>query len=399
MISVQEARKIILNSVKPLSAITVSLPRARHCAAAERIISSEDIPPFDNSAMDGYAVRYDDVKSVPIELKVVGEIGAGAIFQGTLQQNKAVSIMTGAPIPDGADSVVPVEFTEQTVQSMVRILRNVSFGENIRRAGEDIKRGSMVLDVGTTLRPQELGVLAALEKKFVQIYRQANVAILTTGDEVIDIESPLKPGKIRNSNIYVLRGLIEEIGCEVVDLGNAKDNINEIREKIIQGLESDALITSGGVSVGKYDYIKRVLEELHAEIKIQQVNIKPGKPFVFALLGSKAIFGLPGNPVSSMVTFLHFVKPALLKLMGRTTEIESEMKIKATLIDEIKKSDGKMHFPRGILESKNGEFTVRSTGAQSSHLLTSLTKANCLIIFPEDRNMINAGDKVEVYLL
>ena len=399
MISAQEARNIILSSVKPLSTITVSLARARHYAVAEKIISGDDIPPFDNSAMDGYAVRYGDIKSVPIELTVVGEIGAGVIFQGTLQQNEAVSIMTGAPIPDGADTVVPIEFTEQTDQSRVKILRNVSFGENIRRAGEDVKRGSVVLDVGTTLRPQELGVLAALGKNFVQIYKPANVAILTTGDEVIDMENPLKPGEIRNSNLYVLRGLSEELGCEVVDLGNAKDNINEIRQKVIQGLESDALITSGGVSVGKYDFIKRVLQELNAEIKIQQVNVKPGKPFVFALLGSKTIFGLPGNPVSSMVTFLHFVKPALLKLMGRTSEIASDLKIKATLVNEIKKSDGKMYFLRGILESKNGEFTVRSTGAQSSHLLTSLTKANCLIIIPENKDMINAGDKVEVCLL
>ncbi|HZY10336.1 MAG TPA: gephyrin-like molybdotransferase Glp [Bacteroidota bacterium] len=399
MISAQEARNIILSSVKPLSTITVSLARARHYAVAEKIISGDDIPPFDNSAMDGYAVRYGDIKSVPIELTVVGEIGAGVIFQGTLQQNEAVSIMTGAPIPDGANTVVPIEFTEQTDQSRVKILRNVSFGENIRRAGEDVKRGSVVLDVGTTLRPQELGVLAALGKNFVQIYKPANVAILTTGDEVIDMENPLKPGEIRNSNLYVLRGLSEELGCEVVDLGNAKDNINEIRQKVIQGLESDALITSGGVSVGKYDFIKKVLQELNAEIKIQQVNIKPGKPFVFALLGSKTIFGLPGNPVSSMVTFLHFVKPALLKLMGRTSEIESDLKIKATLVNEIKKSDGKMYFLRGILESKNREFTVRSTGAQSSHLLTSLTKANCLIIIPENKDMINAGDKVEVCLI
>ena len=399
MISAQEARNIILSSVKPLSTITVSLARARHYAVAEKIISGDDIPPFDNSAMDGYAVRYGDIKSVPIELTVVGEIGAGVIFQGTLQQNEAVSIMTGAPIPDGANTVVPIEFTEQTDQSRVKILRNVSFGENIRRAGEDVKRGSVVLDVGTTLRPQELGVLVALGKNFVQIYKPANVAILTTGDEVIDMENPLKPGEIRNSNLYVLRGLSEELGCEVVDLGNAKDNINEIRQKVIQGLESDALITSGGVSVGKYDFIKKVLQELNAEIKIQQVNIKPGKPFVFALLGSKTIFGLPGNPVSSMVTFLHFVKPALLKLMGRTSEIESDLKIKATLVNEIKKSDGKMYFLRGILESKNREFTVRSTGAQSSHLLTSLTKANCLIIIPENKDMINAGDKVEVSLL
>lgn len=398
MINAREALNIILESVHPLETITVSLLSARGYAIAENVIANESIPPFDNTAMDGFAIRSEDARNTPTILTVVGEIAAGTVFEKTLCHGEAVSIMTGAKIPNGSDAVVQVEWTEKLDDTHVKILRAVPVGHNIRRAGGDIKEGACVLEKGQELRPQEIGVLASVGKRFVEIHRPARVAILTTGNEIVEVHQPLTGGKIRNSNAYTLMALVDEIGAEAINLGIAKDDRMELKNKILEGLNADALITSGGVSVGKYDLVMDVLKEVGVEIKFWKVNIKPGMPLLFGISRGNYVFGLPGNPVSTMVTFLKFVKPALLKMTGRS-EVDSGFKLHAKLEHEIKKTDGKRHFVRGILENRNGVLIVRSTGSQISNVLTSLAKANCLIIIPEEKEVVAAGEEVEVELL
>jgi len=398
MVNAAEALSIILQAVEPLGAVTVSLPRSLGYAIAEDVIAAENVPSFDNSAMDGYAVRSVDVQNAPVVLEIVGEIAAGTVSARSLEAGQAMNIMTGAKIPDGCDAVVQHEWTDRVDDSHVTILRTVSPGHNIRKAGGDIVAGSVVLEKGKTIRPQEIGILASLGKRFVQIVRPVRVAILATGNEIVDLDKPLPDGKIRNSNAYVLQALVQQSGGECVNLGIAHDERTQLREKITDGLKADVLITSGGVSVGKYDFVVDVLKEIGVEIKFWKVNIKPGMPLLFGVMKNRYVFGLPGNPVSTMVTFLKFVKPALLKLMGHQT-VEASLTVHARLQHEITKSDGKRHFVRGILESRNGALTVRSSGSQVSNVLSSLTMANCLIILPEDRNHFNEGEEVEIELL
>jgi len=398
MINAQKAITIILDSVRPLGTITVSLQHALGLVLGEDITSIENIPQFDNAAMDGYAVLTQDIQRVPTVLTVVEEIAAGSIPKGVLQSRQAMSIMTGAKIPAGCDAIVQQELTERISNEQVKVLQTVPVGHNIRRAGADIQKDSLVLSNGQRLRPQEIGILASLGKRFVEVYRRASASILATGNEVVDIQQPLPEGKIRNSNAYTLCALVQELGCEAKNIGIAHDDRNDLRSKMTEGLRSDMLITSGGVSVGKYDLVVDVLKELGAEIKFWKVNIKPGMPLLFGLYHKKPVFGLPGNPVSTIITFLQFVKPALLKMMGHTVG-ETGFRIHARLDEDIRKTDGKRHFVRGVLESRNGSLVVRTTGAQVSNILTSLSKANCLIILPEEAEQVRAGEQVEVELL
>jgi len=398
MITAREALDIILNNVRPLGPITVSLAHSLGYALAEDIVADDNIPSFDNTSMDGFAVRSDDIKAAPVVLTIVEEIPAGKIAEKTLKSGQAMSIMTGAKIPDGADAVVQVEWTERMDERHVKVLRSVQAGHVIRLAGGDIQKGARVLERGQTIRPQEIGVLASLGKEFVQVYRPARVALLATGDEVVPLNKKLPEGKIRDSNTYTLQALVQECGGEAISLGIAEDIREEVKSKVAAGLEADVLITSGGVSVGKFDLVIDVLKELGVEIKFWKVNIKPGMPLVFGVRDTRYVFGLPGNPVSTMVTFLKFVKPALRKMMGHRA-VDNGLKVQALLQHEIKKQDGKRHFVRGILESQDGSMIVRSTGSQLSNVLTSLTKANCLIILPEGKNQFSPGEKVEVELL
>lgn len=410
MINAKEALDIILKTVQSLGTVTVSLSRSLGYALAEDIIAVEHIPSFDNTAMDGYAIRSVDVQRVPVTLEIVDEIAAGKVANVLLKSGQAMGIMTGAKVPEGADAVVQMEWTERVDEAParlrephgrgghVKVVRSVSTGHNIRKAGGDIQKGSRVLGKGQTIRPQEIGVLASLGKQFVQTVRPVRVAVLATGDEVVELGKPLTEGKIRNSNAYVLQALVQECRGEFVNLGIAQDDRAELKYKIGEGLKADVLITSGGVSAGKYDLVIEVLNELGVEIKFLKVNIKPGMPLVFAVFHDHYVFGLPGNPVSTMVTFLKFVKPAVLKLMGHRV-VDSGIKIHARLQHEMKKTDGKRHFVRGILEGQNGAVTVRSTGSQVSNVMSSLTRANCLIILPEEKTQFTAGDEVEVELL
>jgi molybdopterin molybdotransferase len=291
-----------------------------------------------------------------------------------------------------------MEWTEEMRGSEVKVLRAVAQGHNIRKCGGDIQKDAVVLEKGHVLRPQEIGALASLGKRFVEVYRPVRVAIVVTGNEIVDIDKPLTEGKIRNSNSYSLRALVQDLGGEPIDMGIARDEREGIKEKVLRGLDADVLITSGGVSVGKHDHVREILKEIGTDIRFWKVNIKPGMPMMYGLYRGKPVFGLPGNTVSTVVTFLQFVKPALLKMMGRRNA-SSTVKLHATLGHDIRKTDGKRHFIRGILEDNNGKLVVRDTGSQVSNVLSSLTKANCLVIIPEDKEIIHKGEEVEVELL
>ncbi len=397
MIQAREALDIVLGNVKPLGEITLSLEHALGSAIAERIVAAQNIPPFPNSAMDGYAVRSSDLGSIPAALRIAGEIPAGALPAGALRAGETMRIMTGARIPDGCDCVVQQEWTRESGNGTVEILRTADPGHNIRSAGTDIAEGQVVLRAGTVLRPQHLGVLASLGKTFVRVYRPPSVALLTTGAELIPAGGNLVDGKIRDSNAVVLSGLLHEMGCSVMGLGIAADDRAALAEKMRRGLEADALITSGGVSVGKFDLVPEVAKELGVEIKFRKVNIKPGMPLLFGMRGETAVFGLPGNPVSSMVTFLQFVRPALWKMKGR--QPVEPLRLRAHLGEPITKHDGKRHFIRGMLQTIDGRPSVRPTGSQVSHILSSLVKADCLIIVPEEITELPSGAEVEIELL
>jgi molybdopterin molybdotransferase len=398
MISAQEAQAIILDSIQPIGTEAVSLHEAHGRVLALDIVAGESVPGFDNSSMDGYAVRHADLNSAPVVLSIVDEVSAGRTPSREVKRGEAVRITTGGQIPRGADAVVRVEWTELEDDLHVRILKPVGAGQNIRRAGEDIKAGQTVLSSGRELRAPELGVLASLGFDSVTVYQKPRVAILVTGNELTMPDQPLPPGKIRNSNSFTLRGLILESGAIPVDIGIARDDHQEMKEKLVQGLESDVLLTSGGVSVGKYDLMQEVMKEVGVEVKFWKVNIKPGMPLLFGMYGHKPVFGLPGNPVSTTVTFLKFAKPALRKMAG-VVNPEMGLRLRAELLHDIEKTDGKRHFIRGIFNTHNGKLTVASTGSQSSGVLTSLVKANCLIIIPEETERLKTGDLVEVELL
>ncbi len=398
MISAQEANTIIVNSIRPLSRVTISIEHALHSVLAQDIIASGHVPPFDNSAMDGYAVRSDDVKNVPCVLKIVGEIPAGVEQQRELRTGETMNIMTGGKIPGGCNAVIQQEWTECLNDSKITILKIVDKGHNIRKAGADIQKGSVVLPSGTRLRPQQIGVLASLGKQFIEVYRKPSVAIIATGNEIVEIDKPLANSQIRNSNAYTLEGLVREAGGEPKILGIARDDRDELEKKLATGLTSDILITTGGVSVGKYDLVVEVLKELGVEIKFWKVNIKPGMPLMFGCCRDTLVFGLPGNPVSAMVTFMQFVTPAVRTLMG-DSNADVLPKIYAALQHEIQKTDGKRHFMRGVITNRQGMLSVRTTGSQVSNILTSLTNANCLIIIPEEVTHLRAGDRVEVEML
>jgi molybdopterin molybdotransferase len=405
MLSAHRALESILSSVTVGEAEVVHLQHAHGRILAEEIIAGEDIPPFDNSGMDGFALRAEDIAQAPTLLRLVGEVSAGNVLSRRVGQGEAVGITTGGQIPPGADAIIQIEWTESVDGTSVRVMRSIPPGHNIRRAGEDIHRGEKIFEKGRRLRAAELGVLASLGRTQVQVYRVPHVAVLATGNELVEIDQAPQQVKIRNSNSSTLLALLQETNSLPVDLGIAGDDRTKLREKIIKGLELDALITAGGVSVGSYDFVQEVLRDLGVEIRFWKVNIKPGMPLLFGVYKEKPpkgpvkpVFGLPGNPVSAFVTFTKFVRPALRKMMGENSS-EKELSLEARLEHEIKTTDGKRHFMRGVLESRGGVLTVRTTGSQASNLLTSLAKANCLVIVPETVSLLRKGDLVKVELL
>jgi molybdenum cofactor synthesis domain-containing protein len=361
------------------------------------LTADEPVPPFANTAMDGYAVRAADTADAPVTLKVVGTIAAGAAPDVEVGAGEAVRIMTGAPIPPGADAIVMVELTRAGVGDVV-IEKAATVGDHVRPAGEDIAAGQVVFDGGTVLSAGHLGVVASLGYQQVPVFPRARVGVLSTGDELLDGPGDLRPGQIRDSNRHTLLALVRSNGWDAVDLGLAPDDEDVITAAITRGVEScDALVTSGGVSVGDFDYVKAVLDRL-GDMRWRQVAIRPAKPLAFGVIGETPVFGLPGNPVSSMVSFELFARPALRLMTGHST-LHRE-RVRAVADEPLRRRpDGKLHLVRVAANfGDDGRLHVRSSGGQASNLLRAMALANALALVA-DGDGVDAGDEVEVLVL
>ncbi|WP_421252864.1 molybdopterin molybdotransferase MoeA [Aeromonas jandaei] len=368
------------------------LPQALGRILASDIASPLAVPPFDNSAMDGYAVRLADL-AAGIPLIMAGKAFAGQPYQGEWPAGHCVRIMTGAPVPAGTDAVVMQEET-QADGDRITFLAQPEPGQNIRRAGSDIGKGACVLQAGTRLTPREMPLLASLGIATVPVRRPLKVAIFSTGDELKPVGTPLAHGDIYDSNRYGVRAMLARLGCDCLDLGIIPDDPAQLRAAFIRAdEEADVLITTGGVSVGEADFTKQLLDEL-GEIGFWKLAIKPGKPFAFGRLPRAWFFGLPGNPVSAMVTFDQLVQPALAKLAGQ--RFERPLQLQAVTTEQLKKSPGRLDFQRGILSQGPNGLEVRSTGSQDSAVFSSLSRANCYIILERERGRITAGETVTV---
>ena len=408
LLNVDTALDNILDSVSALPAETVSLPEAHNRVIAEDIVSPIDLPPFDNSAMDGYTLHCEDCsgasQSTPATLPVVMDILAGSAPDRRLQRGQAARIMTGAPVPATANAVIPVEDTDDdwvkgessAVPDSVQLFRSLRRGENIRRAGENIAQGETVMRAGTVIGPAEIGMLAGIGCAKVAVIRQPKVVILSSGDELVDIHQSIEPGKIRDTNSYTLAGLVRQSGGIPIRLPIANDTLQSIRALYRRALEinPDMIISTAGVSVGAADLVRVVMDEL-GDIDFWRINMRPGKPLAFGSLQGVPFFGLPGNPVSTMVTFEVLVRPALAKIAGR--EIRQRA-IKATLADDMT-SDGRRSYNRVTLERNSNQIVARSTGIQSSGALMSMVLADGLAVIPEGATMLPAGAVVDVFLL
>ena len=404
MLSVDEATKLILEHAIPIGIERVSLVHAAGRVLAEDIHARRDQPPWDNSAMDGYAVRWEDVKITspkrPVSLRIVEEIPAGTLPRHVIKKGEAARIMTGAPLPEGADAIIRKEDASED-GNRVKISVAGEKGEYVRTRGMDVAAGSLLMKRGTTLWPAHIGMLAAVGKNLLTVYRRPRVAILATGNELADLDDVLSPEKIMNTNSYAVAAQAIEVGAEPVLIGIAKDSPEDLKEKLAEALsalgEEGVVVSSGGVSVGKYDFVKEVYQQLDIEIKFWRVAMKPGSPLAFGTSGKRLVFGLPGNPVSSMVTFELFVRPALRKMAGASSV--HRPRTLATLAEDLLKSSDKSHFLRGWVQIQDHQYIVRTTGIQDSNVLSSMLAANALIILPEGRTEFRAGDQVEVHLL
>ncbi|MBL0456788.1 molybdopterin molybdotransferase MoeA [Aeromonas enteropelogenes] len=368
------------------------LPEALGRILADDIASPLSVPPFDNSAMDGYAVRLADL-AAGTPLIMAGKAFAGQPYQGEWPAGHCVRIMTGAPVPAGTDAVVMQEETRADGERITFLCQPVP-GQNIRRAGSDMAKGACVLCAGTRLTPREMPLLASLGIATVSVRRPLRVAIFSTGDELKPVGTPLAHGDIYDSNRYGVKAMLARLGCDCLDLGILPDNPDLLRAAFIRAdQEADVLITTGGVSVGEADFTKQLLDEL-GEIGFWKLAIKPGKPFAFGRLPHAWFFGLPGNPVSAMVTFDQLVQPALAKLAGQ--RFERPLQLQAVATEPLKKSPGRLDFQRGILCQGPNGLEVRSTGSQDSAVFSSLSRANCYIVLERERGRVAAGETVTV---
>lgn len=396
-----EAQQVVLDAAPVLGLEKISILDALGRVLGEDIVAERDNPPWDNSAMDGFAVRWEDIKQgqaiqKPVTLSVIEDVPAGMMPSKAVGSGQAIRIMTGAPIPQGTDTVLKVEDTEHTADS-VRVFKAEPKGANIRPQGEDVKKGDRIIAKGTRIRPSEAGMLAILAKSFLFAYQRPRVAILSTGDELADLDERFSEEKIINSNSYGIAAAVQEAGGIPLLLGIARDTPMALKEKISHGLNADMLVLSGGVSMGDYDFTKAVFSELGAEMNFWKLAIRPGQPLAFGKIQGKLAFGLPGNPVSSMVTFEQLVRPAILKMSGCRSY--GRPVVQATFQERFSKRTDRRHFLRGILTQEEGVFKVRTTGDQGSGILTSMVKANCFIDVPVAVERLNPGDKVAVQLL
>jgi molybdopterin molybdotransferase len=398
MISVEEAQSRVLAAVDVIDPETIALADALGRVLREDIAASHDIPSADNSAMDGYAVRAEDVANAPVTLKVLGDIPAGRVSTTVVEPGTAMRIMTGALLPEGADAVVQVEHTDGG-RDEVRILENVTTGTNVRKRGEDMRAGNPVLNAGTRIGPAEIGVLASAQRTRVSVGRRPTIAILSTGDELVESGQPLQPGQVVNSNAWSLAALVTQHGAIPRNLGIVRDDRDATVAALELALTSDFVITSGGVSVGAYDFVKNALEALGAETMFWRIAMKPGKPVVLSRVRGRLVFGLPGNPVSSMVSFLLFVAPALRKTMGMTTDLFAPAANVRLLAPLRSKGDRRAYLRVRVSVDDNGEFVAQPMTAQGSGVSTSMVAANGLAVVGEGVTSIDAGDVVKTLLL
>ena len=396
-LSVAAAQQCVLESVAAFGAEQVKLEQSLGRVLAEEVRANRDQPPYDISAMDGYALRSADLTNVPATLEIVEDIKAGDMPTKTLASGQCARIMTGAPMPQGADAVIRVEDTEAKPDNKVQINRSVKAGNDIRRLGENMRNGEVVLTPGTAITPGVIGVLATVKRAQVQVYRRPRVAILSTGNELEGLDEPVDPNKIPNSNSYALMAQVQALGIEPVLLGIARDDPGELARYLKRGLEYDVLLVSGGTSVGVHDYVRPTIEALGAQMLFWRVSMKPGHPVAFGKVGEKIIFGLPGNPVSSMVCFEEFVVPALRRMMGHTRTYRRT--IDARMTHNVKHQPGRTEFIRVLLAKEQGGYTATSTGAQGSGMLLSMARADGLAVVPGDSAGLTAGSTVAVQLL
>jgi molybdopterin molybdotransferase len=398
-LSAAEAAFRILQDVKPQPPLRVPLDDTLDSVLAEDVVSPLDIPAWTNSAMDGYAVRGDDVRGAspgkPVRLQVVEHLPAGRFPTRTIGPGECARIFTGAPLPAGSDTVVRQEDTDFAAE-VVTIINDRDVGVNIRRAGEDITRGSTVLSAGTQLGPAHLGVLASMAVAHPLVYRRPRVGILGGGDEIVDVDQPeaiLSGQKIASSNTHTLVALVRQAGGEPVNLGIAADTPQDLRAHLARARDGDLLVTSAGISVGEHDYVKTVLEELGAELRFWKLRMRPGAPVGFGILDGMPWIGLPGNPVSTMVTFELFVRPAIRKMMGHARLFRRP--ISACAAEPIKVKPRLQHFLRAVVSEANGRVEARLTGPQGSGILTSMIKANALLVIPEGQFETPVGTAVQ----
>lgn len=401
MLSVEEALTRILAEITPLNTVQVLLPEAQGLVLAQDIIAREDMPPFANSAMDGFALLSKDSRPQdgnPPRLRITGGVAAGYVADHAVEEGTTMRIMTGAPVPAGADSVIEVELTrvDEAESPWVEILQEVAPGNNIRPAGEDIRQGQVVLQRGDEIGPWELGLLATLGYANVPVIRRPRVAILGTGDEVIDVAEPLAPGKIRNSNSYLLEAAVRRAGGEPHRLGVARDTVESLREKFSQAITYDLILTSGGVSVGDFDLVKHIMTE-QGQIDFWRINMRPGKPVAFGHIGQVPLLGLPGNPVSTAVTFELFGRPLIRKMLGSARLVKPQIEV--VVRDGVADRASRRHYVRAHVEWQDGRFIAHTTGKQGSNIMTSLLNANALVIVPEGGFEVRPGDTTKAMML
>ena len=397
---VVKARELIAQFLTPVSAIErLNIRAALDRVLAADVVSPLDVPAHDNSAMDGYAVRCADLKTDgEVALRIVGAAFAGVPFRGQVKAGECVRIMTGGVVPDGCDTIVMQEHAEAKGDS-VRIGGGHKLGQNLRRAGEDLKRGQIALKRGLLLRPAEIGLIASLGIGEVGVFRRLRVAFFSTGDELRSIGTPLGAGQIYDSNRYTIHGMLARLGCEAIDMGVVRDDPKLLEQAFTDAAAAaDVVITSGGVSVGEADFVKELLERL-GEVVFWKIAMKPGRPLAYGRIANAHFFGLPGNPVSVMVTFYQFVREALLKLAGRDP-VPPLPSFRLPCLSNLKKAPGRTEFQRGVLgQDASGNWSVRVTGEQGSGILSSMSEANCFIILPEAQGNVAAGTMVEVQVM
>jgi len=413
MLSVEEALQKILDAVDVLDTETVPILESLGQVLAEDVISDITVPPLDNSAMDGYAVRSIDTQGatekIPKILKIIDTVIAGGISKKEVTPGTAIRIMTGAPIPPGADSVVQFEDTDDPKNKdassnqtpvQVKVFTETKIGQSIRHAGEDVAKGKTSLKKGTVIRPAEIGLMASMGHSRVKVIRRPVVAIISTGNELVEIDKPPAEGKIYDSNSYSIAGLVKRYGCIPKMLGIARDNEKDLVKKLKQAQDADMLLTTGGVSMGDYDMVKDILAR-DGEMVFWKVRVKPGKPLAFGRIKGKnksiPHLGLPGNAASCMVSFELFVRPALLKMMGKNNLVKPT--VEAIIEDTVKNDAGRRIYDRAIIEKRDGHYYARLTGPQGSGILTSMSLANGLVLIPEESGGVKKGDTVQVLML